>query len=158
MVRITTDLGSFEAETEKEVMRLVRRAKKEQAAKEAVCERNREIARLRADSNGYKILRGEMRVDLVKVGEPCCPKVEVTGIGSSKITVEGMNGIDDRAVITFLHYSLIGALISPAGYVMAVFLQDLDTPETVLCYAVGVEANQYAFADLDLSMDKFGGR
>lgn len=164
MVTITTDLGTFEASTEKEAKALLRKAMKAIKAKQEQERQDGERARQLAESNGYRILcrlaeekefpRGwnfmgpDAKYGAFKINY----RSSFSQGAVPEVTWHGEHGTAESS-----HYGhdFLGVVQNGAGFPMACFLCDRTTHK-VDAYAVGIFADQIAFAPLPgVSMAQF---
>jgi hypothetical protein len=151
MIVLETDHGRFEAATEREALTAARKAKKAADTLERQREANRGLAYLRAERNGYRILRWKARNDcprgfIARPGEPCGPTIHVASGSSTTWHQASYETPDGRITIDHHGYRVEGVATDAGGFTVAVFLTD-DSGQRE-AYALGVAGDQWAFADL----------
>lgn len=167
MVTITTDLGTFEAQTEKEARKLLRKAMDELKKKAQQQSADYDAARRIAESNGYKILCRRAQDESFPRGwhfdnpdseyKPWKVSYRASyGAGAvPEITWHGEHGNAESS-----HYGndFLGAVQNGAGFPMACFLRDQAT-KAIEAYAIGIFADQIAFAPLPgITIEMFKSR
>jgi hypothetical protein len=145
---LKTEIGEFEADRESELMRLYRKAQRQEKAKLAKAEADRKTASDRAMIAGYRVfsrhtslqehrLSQSRYAEFCKTDTPCGPKTIQNDDGRKTITVEC---IDGRA--SYNLYSdrvCLGSIIDAGGFTLAVVHRDNEGRDHV--YAVGVSGN-----------------
>jgi hypothetical protein len=143
MVTLTTELGEFSGDDEKEVLKLARKAKTLAKKKALVDDKNKEMAKHKAHENAYWLYDRKAR------GEPW-PR----GLG-----VVYAKSLDDHALqhrmtgdtmcywgngcakFTHYHYKVHAVLEGGSGCHLGVWLDDMDRTKQEF-YAVGVYEDQ----------------
>ena len=143
MISITIDdLGTFSADTEKEVQKLVRKAKKDKAALEYTKETERSEAGRRAEQNGYWIYSFALR----EGGPPRGVRALTRDVDhvAHCITTESsgdrMVYETEHGALTYDHYGyrVVAVIENGAGWMIGVVLQDTNPEIPAQLYAVGV--------------------
>lgn len=157
MVTITTELGTFEASTEKEAKVMLRKAmaavKKAEQERSANADRAHELAQV----NGYRILcriaeeqtmpHGWFLHELGDNYSPCKVTIRAALCGGAPIPECVWEGADGKAESSHYGHDFLGCVSNGAGYPMACFLRCQHTYR-VDAYAVGIFADQIAFVAL----------
>lgn len=151
---LETDHGRFEAETECEVMRMARKAKRETERKEKLQAACREKAQRCAHENGFRVYDRFLEEkefprgwECRKPGAKYFPPQRKDEFGIYTLTqVEGDHGrgwleLYDRS------WRLVALAENGAGMAMVAFIEDVNTGK-VQASAVGVYEDQVALAPL----------
>lgn len=153
MIAIENDLGRFEAETEKEALALARKAKRAAEAKAKIDSANYELASLRAQANGYRIME--------RFATGPCPngwrikspessyvkldrRVNLAGECYHISTYDGEHG---RAIGDHYGYRVEGIVWNGSGFDIAVFLRSISTGQ-LEAYAIGIQGESLALVGL----------
>jgi hypothetical protein len=153
MIVLETDHGRFEADTEDEALALARKARREALALERARAVWHQLADMRAMAHAYRILRERARDEapfgfFTRPGEPRGSAVsrESDSLGSAwhRARYETPDG---PAQVEHHGWLVEGAVCDGGGFTVAVFLMNPRTGERGT-YAIGVEHDQWAFADL----------
>ena len=147
MFAIETELGRFEAATEKEAKAAMRKAQRgaKAAAEEKSARYNRALER--AAAAGFDLLKrkltGEgMAFEWTDANTPCGPRVTAVGERHQMATVDTADG---AAEIELYGYRCAGAVVGPGGWCKALAMQDADRPGETEFYAVGVCEGVFAW-------------
>ena len=172
MIAVETEFGRFEADTEREALKLSRAAKREAAKQQKVDDANREVAKCRAAATGYGILYhvAELNGDqsrrgwrVYRPGDKWFPHSKVED-SYETYRIETEHGY---AHIKFFRsfygrcstdHHIIGMLMNGCGYHIAIWVQSGDD---LICYSVGACEDQYHMAELprvNTSMFQGGGK
>lgn len=136
-----------ECQDAKEGAKLLRKAQREQAKRNANHEENRQEAEMCAALIGYRVLRAKAdgnRPPRYWVSRD--KKPAETGSGGRRLTYvfygadyrEGKETKRDSAEYTLLCHTLLGCAQSADGKDVIAFFQDIDRPEDREAYAIGV--------------------
>lgn len=156
MVTITTELGTFEASTEKEAKAMLRKAMA--AIRKADQDRsvNADRARQIGEANGYKILcriaSGESFPGGWRFDSPIGKYVpwELTyrhSLSCGNVPEIKWHGEHGDAESSHYGNDFWGAVTNGAGFPLAAFLRD-QTTQQIEAYAIGIFADQIAFVPL----------
>ena len=155
MYAIENDLGRFEADTERGAKKLLAVAVKAAQAKHAVDSANNDLARLRAQAVGYRILSRKAFEGLACRGWAFrdrddayfkTPDVRSSydGVISEDMTYETEHG---KATISHYRAQVLGIVENGSGWTMATVLKAHDG-DKVTVHAIGVAADQCILCDL----------
>lgn len=156
-ITITTEYGTFEAETEKEAKAKLRKAIKE--AKEAAETRRLNSARSyeAARANGYMLLVRFMEDKDFPGGwtfyhaDAKHVSWNVTyrhSYGAGNVPEIVWHGSEGKAQSDHYGYTFLGAVENGSGFPIAAFFQDNNNRERIESYAIGIYADQIAFVPL----------
>lgn len=154
MYAIETDLGRFEADTEKEAKAKLRKAQREaeKAAKEAEADRN--IAYAMAGQTAWFLAkdgidgRHSQHSWIVRPGDRFFPAKCDSDSRKWLIRADDSSTVQ----IELWGYRPLAMRIKPCGQVDLLWTQDIDNPERTYCLAVGVYGTQYATVEIPASM------
>jgi hypothetical protein len=163
MATLTTDHGTFQADTEKECLAMARKAKREAQKAEAQQHADYEQARLYADSAAYRVYRAIHREsesfprawELARPDSRWFPSCEHDySSGKVSITLDTEHG---RAIVDSYCWEPVGVVFNVAGWAMLLFVEDKCSKEhPISAYAVGVRNGVYALDDMPgVTMDQF---
>jgi hypothetical protein len=165
MTTITTDYGTFEADTEKQALALARKAKAAHAKDKERQDRDRDTARLRAEAVAYRVLCRKAEGSEFPGGwtyhaadEQHMPWKLVLQPTMSYGVKPVITWSGEHGTATSEHYGyrFLGAVMNGAGWPIVVFLQEVREGGEIEVYALGFEADQYAFAKLPgVTADEF---
>jgi hypothetical protein len=151
MIVLETEHGRFEAATQREALAAARKARKAVDALQKRRDADRGLAYLRAERNGYRILRWKAQGDsprgfVARPGEPCGPALHVASNSSKAWQQATYETAEGRVTIDHPGYRVLAVASDAGGFTVAVFLQDDSGRREA--YALGVAGDQWAFADL----------
>lgn len=155
MYVIENELGRFEADTERAAKALLRKAVKASQAKHAVDSENNDLARLRAQAVGYRILSRKANEGFACRGwsfhgrDDASFKAPVMrssydGVISEDMTYETEHG---KATISHYRQQVLGIIENGSGWTMATILKSHDGGK-VTVFAIGIAADQCILCDL----------
>lgn len=152
-MRLETEHGTYEADSEDALMKLARAGKRKHAALQKEKEARRNQANLQAESMAYRILerfvQGDDPVlgwDFDERGAPYSVAVELDDCGHETIILDRPDG---RLPWRQYGYSLHASVAGCAG-TNVIFLRDNDEPHGIHALAVGSHEGVLGFARLPL--------
>lgn len=152
MYAIENELGRFEADSEKEAKKLLRRAQAQEREKQKKYNAYYEIARLRAESIGFKLL--------IKCGGLEMPRGWYFHTPDEKYSPFNYRLCTDtfshkpritwhteQGNIETTHYGMrfIGAVSNGAGFPICAFFCEDSRPDSLECLALGFQGEAVAF-------------
>ena len=147
MIVIETENGRFEGETEREALRLARKARRESAKREHLAAIARKRAYDRARCEGFNILARKLSGQgfprgwrFIPAGDPHCPTIERRGESLRRIVIETEDG---RGELEFYKIEILGIVENGAGWAMGVFV--VNDGKTEL-WSVGADGSATAIA------------
>lgn len=155
MYAIETELGRFEADTEREARKLFRKAEREAKAQQAIDEQNRRLAYQMAESRAYQHFslhfqnRQREHNWLVHPGDRFFP-ASVNGDNLRQWKVK-LND-DGSAIAELWGYRPVAMLLRPDGDVEMLWTQDIDNPERIYCMACGHAGGMFGTAELPIEL------
>ena len=142
MYAITTELGTFEAETEKAAKKMLRKATRETKKQNEVDEKNLEMATMKARAEGFRYLRmvaddeGPSTSWITRKGDAHFPaKVDREDEREFRTQI-----IDNIYVKTF-GLEPVAVARRPSGYVVLIWVRDMSD-DSMHCCAVGYNQDQ----------------
>lgn len=150
MYAIQNELGRFEADTERDAKRLLRKAKRAAGKQEAIDTENRKQARLKAQANGFCLLSAFVEDKplshawIVRTGEkhfPVSQNPDDLRQWFARLSEDGLTEAE------FYGYQPVAVYLGCDGNVRAIWTVGIDCPELDrhACLAVGCHNGQHAF-------------
>jgi len=151
MVKIETEFGTFEADTEKEAMKAMAKGKRAHQKAEAERQERCKLACLRADSMAYRIMRTIAKGETFGRGW----RLHTPGhsYSAAKTSYEGTRQVttfmcqEGTFADRFYGYTVVSAITNGCGWAVGFFLREDATGETV-GYAVGAEGDAGAWVEV----------
>lgn len=162
MFAIETDLGRFEAETEKEAKKLLRAAQAKDRKEREIKKGLYDLARMRAQANGYWVYsrlaeekefpRGWSYHDPLGKYSPATLSYSDSLSRTPKITWQGEHG---TAESEHYGYDFWGCVSNGAGFPLLAFIRDRHS-KVIECYAIGIEQDQCCWVAMHgITIDQF---
>lgn len=162
MITLTTEHGTFKADTQREALKIARAAKRRAARQDRIDQQHRDEARRNAFQSGYTVLSrhldkgdGPSGWRIYTPGQSWFPprKREDCHLVYRVDTQWGPAHVKLYQPLLRPGTTMVGALLNGAGYFLAIWIQD---GAEVTGYAVGVHEDQYALERLpNIPMDAF---
>ena len=151
MVTLQTEYGDFQADDEKEVLKLARKAKAEGKKKAAIDEKNKTIAKYKAYEHAYRLYHR-------KACDEPWPQGFCVVYPHDLKNGHGLKQEQRKDIMTYwgngsyatgehYGYRLKAVLEGGGGEHIGVWLTDIDSPR-VEFWAIGIEQDQIAFVEV----------